>query len=110
MTNRSSAGAEVLFFVQPSAFRRHCVRFMAAAKKFTFICGSDDFLVGRLGKERFEALAAEVTDEFSRETINGFAANVSEVEGAINRFRLKVFCANQKSRRAWHHSSFQETH
>lgn len=63
---------------------------MAAAKKFTFICGSDDFLVGRMGKERFEALAAEVTDEFAREIINGFAANVSEVESAVNRFRDSV--------------------
>jgi DNA polymerase III subunit delta len=63
---------------------------MAAAKKFTFICGADDFLVGRMGKDRFEALAAEVTDEFSREIINGFAANVGEVESAINRFRDAV--------------------
>lgn len=63
---------------------------MAAAKKFTFICGTDDFLVGRLGKERFAALAAEVTDEFSRETINGFAANVGEVETAVNEFRNSV--------------------
>jgi DNA polymerase-3 subunit delta len=63
---------------------------MAAAKNFTFICGPDDFLVGRVGKERFERLAAEVTDEFSREIINGFAANVSEVETAVNRFRDSV--------------------
>ncbi len=27
------------------------------AKPFTFICGADDFLVARLGKERFDALA-----------------------------------------------------
>jgi DNA polymerase III subunit delta len=63
---------------------------MAVAKKFTFVCGPDDFLVGRVGKQRFEALAAEVTDEFSRETINGFAANVGEVEAAVNRFRDAV--------------------
>jgi DNA polymerase III subunit delta len=63
---------------------------MAAEKKFKFICGNDDFLVGRLGKERFEAVAAGVTDEFSREVINGFAANVAEVEGAVNRFRDAV--------------------
>jgi DNA polymerase III subunit delta len=63
---------------------------MPAAKKFTFICGSDDYLVGRMGKERFEALAAEVPDEFSREIINGFAANMGEVEGAVNRFRDAV--------------------
>lgn len=62
----------------------------ATAKKFTVIGGADDFLVGREGKVRFEDLAAEVTDEFSREIINGFAANVSEVEGAVNRFREAV--------------------
>ncbi len=62
----------------------------ASAKKFTFICGADDFLVGRAGKLRFEALAADVPDEFSREVINGFAANVSEVEDAVNRFREAV--------------------
>jgi DNA polymerase-3 subunit delta len=63
---------------------------MATGKKFTFVCGADDFLVGRLGKERYEALATEVTDEFSREVVNGFAANVSEVESAVNRFRDSV--------------------
>ena len=63
---------------------------MTTPRKFTFICGSDDFLVGRLGRERFDALATTVTDEFSRETINGFAVNVGEVEGAVNRFRDAV--------------------
>ena len=47
-------------------------------------------LVGRLGRERHAALAAEVPDEFSREEVNGFAANVSEVESAVNRFRDAV--------------------
>lgn len=60
---------------------------MAGAPPFTFICGPDDFLVGRLGRERFDALAQEITDEFSREVISGFAANVGEVEAAVNRFR-----------------------
>lgn len=63
---------------------------MAAGKKFTFLCGPDDYLVGRVGRERFAALAAEVPDEFSREIINGFAANVGEVETAVNRFREAV--------------------
>ncbi len=63
---------------------------MTAARNFTFICGADDYLVGRMGKERFEALAAEVADEFAREIINGFAANVGEVEAAVNRFRDAV--------------------
>lgn len=60
------------------------------AKPFTFICGADDFLVGRVGKERFAALAQEVADEFSREVISGFAANVGEVEAAVNQFREAV--------------------
>ncbi|MGY8716512.1 MAG: DNA polymerase III subunit delta [Verrucomicrobiia bacterium] len=60
---------------------------MSDAKSFTFICGPDDFLVGRLGRERYDELAKEIDDEFSRETINGFANNVGEVETAMNRFR-----------------------
>jgi DNA polymerase-3 subunit delta len=64
---------------------------MTPARKFTFICGSDDFLVGRLGKQRFaDLVAASGADEFSQETINGFAGNVAEVETAINRFRDSV--------------------
>ncbi len=63
---------------------------MPAAKNFTFVCGPDDFLVGRMGKERFATLAPEVTDEFSREVISGFAGNVGEVETAVNRFREAV--------------------
>jgi len=63
----------------------------ATTKAFTFVCGPDDFLVGRLGRERFETLAAEAqADEFSREIVNGFAGNVDEVETAVNRFRDAV--------------------
>ena len=62
----------------------------AAARPFTFICGSDDFLVDRMGKERFAALAATVEDEFGREIISGFAANVDDVGTAVNRFRESV--------------------
>ena len=61
-----------------------------SGKTFSMICGPDDFLVGRAGKERFAALAAEVPDEFSREILSGFAANVGEVENAVNRFRESV--------------------
>jgi DNA polymerase III subunit delta len=60
------------------------------SKAFTFICGSDDFLVGRLGKDRYAAMSLEVADDFARETINGFAGNVGEVESAVNRFREAV--------------------
>jgi len=61
-----------------------------AGKTFTFICGADDFLVGRVGRERHEKLVAEIPDEFSREVISGFANNVGEVEAAVNRFRDSV--------------------
>jgi DNA polymerase III subunit delta len=60
------------------------------AHPFIFICGADDFLVDRLGKERFAAMASEIEDEFSREILSGFAGNVAEVETAINRFRESV--------------------
>ncbi|HLP26843.1 MAG TPA: DNA polymerase III subunit delta, partial [Acidobacteriota bacterium] len=64
---------------------------MPSAKPFVFICGPDDFLVGRLGKERFEAMAKEAgADDFSREILSGFANNVDEVETAVNRFRDSV--------------------
>ncbi|GAB5559709.1 MAG: hypothetical protein SynsKO_13560 [Synoicihabitans sp.] len=60
---------------------------MSATKPFIFIAGPDDFLVGRMGRERYDELAQEIDDEFSRETISGFANNVGEVEAAMNRFR-----------------------
>jgi len=63
---------------------------MPAAKPFVFICGADDFLVNRQGKARYDELAKDITDEFSREIISGFANNVGEVEAAINRFRESV--------------------
>ena len=61
-----------------------------AAPNFVFICGSDDYLVNRLGQERFNALAAEVADDFSREVLNGFANNVDEVAAAVHRLREAV--------------------
>ena len=61
-----------------------------ATRTFSFICGQDDFLVGRMGKKRFEELAGDAADEFSREIVNGFALNVDEVETAVNRFREAV--------------------
>lgn len=62
---------------------------MASKKNFTYISGPDDFLVGRIARERFEQVA-EGLDEFSRETISGSAANVSEVETAVKQFREAV--------------------
>ena len=58
------------------------------AKNFSFICGADDYLVGRAGKDRFETMVKEAgADDFSREIVSGFAGNVSEVEATIHRFR-----------------------
>ena len=79
-----------IFFVRSVDVPGQIGRCMAGAKKFTFVCGQDDFLVGRAGKARFDAMAADVADEFSREIINGFAANVGEVESAVNQFREAV--------------------
>ena len=63
----------------------------AATKNFTIFCGPDDFIVNRLGRERFEEEAkAASADEFAREVVNGFANNVDEVETAVNRFRDAV--------------------
>jgi DNA polymerase III subunit delta len=59
------------------------------AARFTYVFGPDDFLVARLARERFERAAAGL-DEFSRETISGFAANVGEVEAVVHRFRESV--------------------
>jgi DNA polymerase-3 subunit delta len=64
---------------------------MPGPKPFAFVCGADEFLVQRAGQQRFDALASETgADEFSREIISGFAANIGEVESAINRFREAV--------------------
>jgi DNA polymerase-3 subunit delta len=60
------------------------------AKPFIFVCGPDDFLVNRVGTERFDGLAAETADEFSREVLNGLANNIDEVEAAVNRLREAV--------------------
>jgi DNA polymerase-3 subunit delta len=62
----------------------------ASAKPFTFICGPDDFLVNREGKVRYDAIATTITDEFSREILNGMANNVAEVASVVNRFRDSV--------------------
>ncbi len=56
----------------------------------TLICGDDDFLVTREGRQRYETLAAAVEDEFSREVINGACQNLEEMDTALNQFRSAV--------------------
>ena len=62
----------------------------ATPRNFSFICGQDDFLVGRMGRTRFDAISGDNADEFSREIVNGFAANADDVEDAVNRFTEAV--------------------
>lgn len=61
-----------------------------ASKSFTFICGSDDFLVTRQGKVVFDELTHEIDDDFAKEIISGTTGNVAEVEKAVSLFRDAV--------------------
>lgn len=60
-----------------------------ANRRFTFVCGSDDFLVGRAGAERWAAVA-EGLGEFSREVISGYVGIVDDVAAVVKRFREAV--------------------
>jgi DNA polymerase III subunit delta len=57
-----------------------------ATKNFRFIAGADDFLVTRLGKEAFQAMTRELTDDFAQEVIDGASNNIGEVQAAIRQF------------------------
>jgi DNA polymerase-3 subunit delta len=57
-----------------------------SAKPFTFICGDDDYLVSEKGKAWFAEQTKDLSDDLSKEVVDGRAANVAEVEDAINRF------------------------
>jgi len=59
-------------------------------KPFTFICGDDDYLVSERGRAWFAEATKEVMDDLSKETIDGRAGNVAEVEVALNRFTSAV--------------------
>ena len=61
-----------------------------ASNLFTFICGSDDFLITRQGKALFEDLTRVIDDDFAREIISGMAGNIADVEKAISQFRDAV--------------------
>ncbi len=61
-----------------------------AAKAFTFICGEDDYLVSERGKAWFAERAAGLSDDLSKEVIDGRAGNVAEVETAVAAFGSAV--------------------
>lgn len=53
---------------------------------FTFICGDDDYLVSEKGKEWFAEQTKDLSDDLSKEVVDGRAGNVAEVEEVIQRF------------------------
>lgn len=61
-----------------------------SAKPFTFICGEDDYLVSEKGKTWFSEQTQDLSDDLSKEVVDGRASNVSEVEAALNRFTSAV--------------------
>ncbi|MGB0460543.1 MAG: DNA polymerase III subunit delta [Opitutales bacterium] len=59
-------------------------------KPLTFICGDDDYLVSEEGRAWFTAQTEGLADDLSKEVVDGRAANVSEVEDALQRFTSAV--------------------
>lgn len=57
---------------------------------FTFICGSDDFLVSRQAGKVWKAFQDEVGDPHSCELVDGQAANLDEVARAVDNFTASV--------------------
>ncbi len=53
-------------------------------KRFTFVCGADEFLVVREAQQAWEALTKDIEDEFAKEVIDGAAGVVAEVEAAVD--------------------------
>ncbi len=80
---------------QVNEYLASCIRQLLAyasmaSKSFTFICGSDDFLVTRQGKVIFDELTHEIDDDFAKEIISGTTGNVTEVEKVVSLFRDAV--------------------
>ena len=64
---------------------------------FSFICGDDDFLIDKAGKEWYRDNVKDVADEFSQEVVDGRVDNAAGVELAVNRFAeavqtISMFC------------------
>lgn len=60
---------------------------MKVARKFTFICGGDDYFVSRLGKSILAEKSRDLESEFSQEIVAGAANTVEEVEIAVTQLR-----------------------
>jgi len=61
-----------------------------SAKPFTFICGDDDYLVSERGRSWFAEATKGLSDDLSKEVVDGRAGNIAEVEDAMNRFTSAV--------------------
>ena len=62
----------------------------ASASAYTFVCGADEYLVDARASAEFARLSEGVTDDFSKEIINGNALNLDEVNDVISRFLSAV--------------------
>ena len=60
------------------------------AKTFTFICGSDDYLVSERGKEWFARQTQDIVDDLAKEVIDGRAGTIAEVSDVMSRFTSAV--------------------
>lgn len=61
-----------------------------STKPFAFICGDDDYLVSERGREWFAEATKGLSDDLSKEVVDGRAGNIAEVEDALNRFTSAV--------------------
>ncbi len=57
---------------------------------FKFIAGDDDYIVGRAAGDAWAKLSSGVTDELSREVLDGFAAKTDDVRAVVDLFRSAV--------------------
>lgn len=56
------------------------------SKRFTFVCGDDDFLVTDYGRKRFNELTDGLMDDLSKEIVDGNAGKAEEAVQAISNF------------------------
>ena len=62
-----------------------------AAPNFSFVCGEDDFWVGRRAREIYQNMSKGMEDpSFGCEIVVGSAGNVAEVEKAVNQFTSAI--------------------
>lgn len=63
---------------------------MAQSAKFTFICGDDEFLVSEKGMAWYQKATESITEDLSKEVIDGRAGKVDEVSQIIDQFSQAI--------------------